>query len=536
MLIWGRGLALIFRRPRVKSANRWYWMWIKPALIAYLVAGLIPVSAWGQQPLSVIEWLGEHPPPDFSGSVLLEPPISETALHPVIDVSPLEALAEPVGLVPDNVTGLPLALWGSSDPDVLAGLIANVAVAESPAMQRLLYTLLLSETLPPADRNAAETLLLARIDRLLELGATDPAQALVYQAGPTKSTARFARWFDATLLTGDEDSSCAALVPAPHLSSDYAARIFCGARLGDWQTAALTLEVAHALALLPPDKLALLDRFLSPGVFEGAPPLPVPDNPAPLTFRLFETIGERLPTASLPRAFSTADLRDVAGWKAQLEAAERLVSVGALSPNRLLGLYTERLPAASGGIWDRVAALQRFETALDTGSAAAVAKTLPIVWNAMRSVRLEVPFASLFAERLAAQDLDDPAADMLAWQVRLLSDGYETAAQFPPDETARSAFLVALAQGAPGRIPASDATMQAISDGFSNDTHLPDDLQRLLDAGQLGEVILRAMVLMDSGMRGNPVELAAALATLRSVGMEDTARRAALQLLLLGQG
>ena len=53
----------------------------------------------------------------------------------------------------------------------------------------------------------------------------------------------------------------------------------------------------------------------------------MPGAPDPLTFRLFETIGERLPTAALPRAFAHADLRDVAGWKAQIEAAERGVEL-----------------------------------------------------------------------------------------------------------------------------------------------------------------------------------------------------------------
>ncbi len=493
----------------------------------------MPVAAVAQQPLSAIEWIGQHPPATFGRQPPAEPPVSDSAEHPTIAVSPLAALAIPVGLVPNNVTGLPVDLWEGSDADVLTQLIAKAPVAGIPAMQRLLFTLLLSESRPLASQTQAEILLLARIDRLMQLGATDPAQALVQLAGPTKTPARFTRWFDATLLTGDEDQSCAALQKAPHLSPGYPARIFCDARRGDWQTAALTLEVAHSLALLAPSQLALLDRFLSPGVFEGAPPLPVPDNPDPLTFRLFETIGERLPTASLPRAFATADLRDLAGWKTQLEAAERLAQVGALSPNRLLGLYTERQPAASGGIWDRVEALQRFETALNTRSGDAVAKTLPDVWSAMRQARLEVPFASLFGERLATQPLRDSAAKSLVWKIRLLSDDYEAAALTPPDDTRRSTFLAALAQGEPGRAPAPDATARAITDGFARDGQVPDNLQQLLDAGQLGEVILRAMVLMDRGARGNPGDLAAALTTLRAIGMEDTARRAALQLMLL---
>ncbi|MCF6231739.1 MAG: hypothetical protein L3J36_01365 [Rhodobacteraceae bacterium] len=498
---------------------------------ATILAILLPLGASAEQPLSVIEWITQRPPDGITYPVLNEPPVSNSIDHSTIDVSSLDAAVVAIGLVPGNVTGLPVDLWLGSDANVLSGLIAKVAVADYPAMQRLLYTLLLSETLPPSAHNDAETLLLARIDRLLELGATDPAQALIELAGATENADRFGRWFDATLLNGDEDKACAAMADAPHLAPDYAARIFCDARRGDWQTAALTLETVHALGVLPPADLSLLDRYLSPGIFEGAPPLPAPDGPDPLTFRLFETIGERLPTASLPRGFATVDLRDVAGWKAQLEAAERLTRIGALGPNRLLGLYSERRPAASGGIWDRVHALQRFETALETGSNDAVAKTLPEVWQAMRDVRLEVPFASLFAERLADLSPDDQSTKSLIWQISLLGPDYETPAQTPPDDTKRSQYLGALALGQPGLTKAPDATAQAISEGFA--ANPPLSQQRLLDAGQLGEALLRAIILMDSGARGNPGDLTSAMATLRAVGMEDTARRAGLQLMLL---
>jgi len=501
---------------------------------AALFALLTPLAATAQQqPLSAIEWIGQAPPNGFISPVLMEPPVSATGRYPTIVVSPLDKLSVPVGLVGDAVTGLPVGMWTGSDPDVLSALIGDVSVEDYPAMQRLLYTLLLSEALPPSGKDAGEALLLARIDRLLDLGATDPAQALVELAGPTDTPERFARWFDATLLSGDEDRACATLARAPHLAPDYAARIFCHARRGDWQMAALMLETVHALELLPPTDLALLDRFLSPGIFEGAPPLPVPDGPDPLVFRLFEAIGERLPTASLPRAFATADLRDVAGWKAQLEAAERLTRIGALGPNRLLGLYSDRKPAASGGIWDRVAALQRFETALETANPEAVAKTLPQVWNAMRAARLEVPFATLFAERLAAQPLENAATKDLAWRIGLLSQDYETPAQSPPDAGKRSAFLAAVALGEPGRVAPPDAMARAISDGFADSARPPATIQRLLRSGQLGEAILRAMILMDSGASGNPADLTAALATFRAIGMEDIARRAGLQLMLL---
>lgn len=510
-------------------------MWIRAALFILI----LPAGAAAQEPLSAIEWLRQNPPPDFTSPVLSEPPVTDTVAPPRVDVSPLEALAAPIGLVPAEVTGLPPDLWLDGDVARLARQIAAVPVRRSPAMQALLYTLLLTEATPPRTASDAETLLLARIDRLLALGATDAAQALAEQANPATSKALFSRWFDATLLTGDEDRACAVLAKRPHLAPNYAASIYCDARRGDWQMAALTLEAAHALELLPPARLDRLDRFLSPDIFDGAPPLPAPEDPDPLDFRLLEAIGEPLPTAALPRVFATADLRDTAGWKAQLEAAERLTGVGALSPNRLLGLYTERRPAASGGIWDRVAALQRFETALETRTPSAVAKTLPDVWRAMREAGLEVSFATLFADALAAQPLPDPAAAALAYRIRLLSPDYEAASATPPDGAAAFAFWAALAQGNPAHEAAPDPVARAIAEGFSapapNGGASPADLLQAPDARPLGAAILRAMALFDSGARGNAADLTRALAMFRALGLEDSARRAALQVLLLGR-
>ncbi|EEE38375.1 hypothetical protein RKLH11_2217 [Rhodobacteraceae bacterium KLH11] len=499
-------------------------------MLALFLAGT--TQAQTQEPLSVIDWL-TAPPENLPGTVLLEPPVTQTGLQPDVQVTPLEALSPPLGLVASSVTGLPVDLWQGSEPERLAELIARVPVKSNPAMQRLLFTLLLSEARAPTGDSARDTLLMARLDRLMQLGASDPTQALVQLAGPTDTQARFGRWFDATLLTGDEDRSCTALIAQPHLSRDYAAQIFCKARRGDWTSAALTLEAAHALQILPEDELALLDRFLSPELFEGAAYLPQPEDPDPLTFRLFEAIGERLPTASLPRAFANADLRDVAGWKAQIEAAERLTRIGALTPNQLLGLYTERSPAASGAVWDRVAAIQRFEAALDTGDSEKIAKTLTAVWAQMKTVGLEVAFAELFAPRLAPLTLPTDVAENLRWRILLLSELYEDAARTVPGGSDANPFLAALAQGDPGRAPSPTPLADAISQGFAWSAPVPSDIDRLLNNNQLGEAILETMQLFAHGARGNLVDLTAAIATFRRVGLEDTARRAALQLMIL---
>ena len=537
-------------------------MQIKKSVFSIIFSALCSGPVAAQDPLTVIDWLGQpDKTPDLPSTVLVEPPVTGSASQPQITVTPLQALLPPIGLVPPSATGLPIDLWRGSKPDEISNLIRHTPVQGSPAMQSLLFTLLLSESRPL--RSSGDAVLLARLDRLIAQGATDPAQALTEQAGPTASAARFKRWFFTTLLSGEEDRACAALIASPYLAPDYRSRIFCAARRGDWPTAALMLESAHALELLPPEQLNLLDRFLNPDIFELAPPLPRPDNPDPLTFRLYETIGEPLPTAPLPRAFSAADLRDVAGWKAQLEAAERLTRAGALNPNQLLGLYTDRSPAASGGVWDRVAALQLFEAALNSGSSEAVANALPAVWRAMQVAGIEVGFADLFADQLARFHLTGAAAE-LSWRIRLLAPSYEIASHSPPSDTAENQFLAALAQGTPGN-PGSNtsaglgggaaqvtrdssasgangahrganAMETSIIKGFEDGAEVPDKIRALLDNGQLGEAILRTMVLYHRGAQGNLGDLSHALAALRAVGLEDTARRASLQLMLLERG
>ncbi|MCP4817629.1 MAG: hypothetical protein GY883_00465, partial [Shimia sp.] len=92
-------------------------------------------------------------------------------------------------------------------------------------------------------------------------------------------------------------------------------------------------------------------------------------------------------------------------------------------------------------------------------------------------------------------------------------------------------FLAGLARGTPPRTP-TDPLNRAIADAFHG-AGVPQDLSTMLARGQLGEVILSAMSLMNSGAAGDLQALTEALSTLRAVGLEDTARRAALQVALL---
>jgi hypothetical protein len=249
-------------------------------------------------------------------------------------------------------------------------------------------------------------------------------------------------------------------------------------------------------------------------------------------FRLFAANGTPVPTRSWPVVYANADLADTAGWKAQIEAAERLARTGAVPDNRLLGLYTQRQPAASGGVWDRVEALQRFETALGTRSPAAVSKTLPAAWTAMREARLSVHFAALFGEPLSAMVLSGPTAD-IAFDVLLLSPRYETAAQVFPNRALNRPDLAAIAAGTAAGDARGDATAAAILAAFGA---APPDAQIVARAraGALGSALLDTIALTMGGAQGDVARLTTGLATLRALGLEDVARRTGLQMLLLG--
>lgn len=510
------------------------------ALALATASALAPVIARAQQdgaPLSAIDWLSQSvetaaiavPPPAPNPA---EPPVADDATVPAVTVTALDGPSpDAVGLLSPDVTGLPRSLWSASPEAVLTALVAAERVESLPALQDLMVTLMLAEADPPLGAGAGGAMFIARIDTLLDLGALEPAQAML-ETADLDNPEVFRRWFDVSLLTGSEHRACRMMAARPRIAPTYPARVFCLAREADWTGAALTLATGRALGDITPEEDALLSRFLDPDLFEGAPPLPAPSRPSPLVFRMHEAIGEALTTAGLPRAFAHADLRPTAAWRAQLEAAERLARSGAISENRLLGIFTARTPAASGGIWDRAAAIQRLDRALGDGDIAAVAATLPAAHDAMQEAHTEAAFARLYARPLMALDLP-PSARALAFQIALLSPYYEAAALSHQATTPRERFLHGIARGTVAGVTVQDAREAAVQAAFDSAAVVPEPMATQIAADQLGEALLRAISAFHQGLSGDPRAVSDALTTLRAVGMEDVARRAALQYLIL---
>lgn len=508
-------------------------LWARHGAAALCVLTGLASVAGAQEPLSAIDWLSRSVASPVKAVVPhhAEPRVSKSAMPAEVAVTPLDtASADAVGLLSPEVTGFPRALWGMGQTTEIANRIAVAPTGSLPALQALLTSILLAEAEAPADSADKGQLLLARVDKLLAMGALDPARRLLEAAGKTGPEI-FRRQFDIALLTGTEDAACGVMQKSPDLAPTFPARIFCLARSGDWNAAALSLRTGQALGFVDDAQSDLLTRFLDPQIAEDEGGVAPPAHVTPLDWRLLEAIGEPLPTQTLPIAFARAELRETSGWKARLEAAERLARAGALEPPQLLRLYTERRAAASGGVWDRVREMQAIDRALTARDAAAVAKILPDLWLHMSESELEVPLASLIAPRLATMTLTGETA-ALAYRIRLLAPEVKAVPPrvMPVDPAGRFLVAVALGHAADG-VPADDTGRQ-IAQAFRAPA-LSDETGRLVADARPGEALLQAIDEINRGFRGDPEGLSEGLSLLRELGLDEQARRISIELLLL---
>jgi hypothetical protein len=455
--------------------------------------------------------------------------VATSASRPQFQILPIDAVElDAVGLLPRSITGLPETLWGASEPDTLARLFRAQPVSGLPAALSLTEMLALAELAPPAMDGTEGALFLARLDMLLARGALDPALALMELAGPTDPQV-FRRFFDVSLLTGNGDRACRAMDANPDIAPTFPARIFCLARGGDWPAAALSFGTGEALGRFGEVEADLIARFLDPELYEGEGPLPPDPALTPLSFQMRMAIAERPDLTGQPLGLVHADLSQLAGWHAQLEAAERLTRSGAIEPQQWFAIYTSRVPSASGGVWDRVGAVQALDAALLAGNATDVARRLPEAFEHMQRAGLTVAFATIFTERLQRVPLTGDAG-LLARRIGLLSSDYERIAQSAVAQNAAERTVFAIARGQPIDAPGNDPLQLAVAAAFSQ-TPRPHRYQWFLDNDQMGEAFLRAALVL-SDREGDPGDIGDALILLRSVGSRTSHAAPRLQLLL----
>ena len=176
-------------------------------------------------------------------------------------------------------------------------------------------------------------------------------------------------------------------------------------------------------------------------------------------------------------------------------------------------------------------AVQDFEAALAKNDAALIAAALPIVWAQMVTMELEVPFAQLFAKALANHPLEGEAGK-LAFRIEMLSTDYKRFAQAHISSDTEEIFIAALARGQFAGVVAPDSLGRAILPAFTAPVPSAEALV-LLNQGRVGEAVLMAIDRVGRGVQGDLSGVTEGLSLLRHIGLEDVARRTALQLMLL---
>ena len=459
-----------------------------------------------QKPLSASDWLsgsvrgperessawrpGDAPPPPRPDQIGPKP-VAESGEVGAIHVTRLDSgNPDTAGLATAKRAGLPADLWKGSDLTRLVELVKTTP-ARLPAMVSLLDRVLTTQLMPPDSGDAAQRarLFLSRADRLLDMGANERAQALLQSAGQNNPEI-FRRLFDIALLEGDESRACGIMNSTPGIAPSFAARIFCLAQTGDWAAAAISLRGAESLDLISEDKATLLTHFLDDAFVDVNQELPVIDPVSPLDFRIFEAIGQPLPTGPLPIAFAHSDLRLNNGWKARIEAAERLARAGAIPGRQLRMIYAEQKPAASGGIWERAGAMRTLEAAIASGDPG------PALVNAFDQFR-QADMADVLAA-MVASELPDSGEGRVGeitgwlrqWQGLSVS----------------------------GPVPASE-------DLKAEPVSAPDT--------QKGEALLGALADIDAALDGDLARAGRGLAMLRALGLNADADLAEAQISLL---
>ena len=508
-----------------------------------LCALMIAPAVHSETPRSVIPWLSDS---------LLRPPEQDAAAEPEIaplidqviteiETSTLDApLRDGVGILNTSQTGFPSNLWGQTSALRVRRLILDHPGTGVPAARKLFHEILQAETSPPPGSTGQNTVLLARIDRLMEHGQLEQAEALVELAGIT-SPEMFLRAFDIGLLTERSEGVCEVLRASPALSPTLPARVFCLARLGDWDAAALTLGLGHEIGEITPQQEEILARFLDPELFEGTEDPPIPSPLTTLDFVLRDAVALPRPPGNLPLAFVHLDIGEHAGLRSRIISGERMAREVALPTSVLFAAYRAGKPAASGGVWEHAAAVQTLDSAIESGDTARIVASLVKADDIFQEIGLRLNFAQDVAPRLSVLENATLTSDERhrVYSLLMLAENWSGARRFMADNNdVNDRFFRALAE--PGtKFPDADVLgplRLAAARGLTmpnppNET--ADFVAQRIDDGFFGEGVLMALDDLAGGVEIDPGDLESGLWLLRRAGLPGIARNIAAQTLIL---
>ena len=304
----------------------------------------------------------------------------------------------------------------------------------------------------------------------------------------------------------------------------------------------MALTVGARLGDISEDEALLLELFIDPALMEEVEP-PEPGEPmTSLEFLIRESIGLPRAKGPQPLAFQHADMAQFIPVRFRMEAGERLVRAGAVPASVLFASYREETPAASGGVWDRAAAVQDLDNAI---SGPEIAQQLRHLDDLLWPLGLRVAAARDTAPRLATlrpSDLPVGVHGLVASY--LMMGGGEENAHLWVDAADSAHLRLALSIADDDRTAVADALAsvsavdRAIGLAFAEDTAdsaaaLDPQFRGLLADGKAGIAITTAIRQLASGPGAVDFsDLTVGFRILRAAGLDQNARRIAVEMLL----
>ncbi len=433
-----------------------------------------------------------------------------------------------IGLLPSYVSDLPTDLWADSETSVLVGLVSAQSADVVASAQDLLYRLLLAEAEPPQDSSGDGQLYLARIDKIVEFGALQPARELL-QRGRLQKREFFSRWFDISVLTRSEHKSCSALNQNRWLAPSVSALVFCLLRLGDWKEADFLYRMSLATGVLPEQETNALAKLLQPeeAIDVSAKILAAH---SPLEFRILVDSGYDVAANDLLNSYGYLYLQSGTVWRTRTAVAERLARNGVIPFERLLVVYAEHTPPASGAPWQRVQMITDVDASINAGDRQQAVKKFVQGFELARDLGLEVQFSRYFVPRLAKLQVDLHQDREFAIPV-LLARRLPGQLSLIREHLWKDAARRAVFDLAHDLIPSGNPLAASIHAGLSQPLgagHLKD----LIEKQRIGEALLNVVLKVQDIGESDPARVRDALAALNQMGMSDLASQIALQALV----
>ena len=172
-----------------------------------------------------------------------------------------------IGVIPEGVSKISKNSWVNVDEVLISNLIESIGDIELIKARRLFKHILIAETNPPVNniqsKNMGKNFLLARINKLIQIGAFEEANEILDQLKLVNSSIMPLR-IKLSYINNDIGEVCKILKQYPYLISNIEPKIICLKYNNDWNAAVIALSSAAAFGRISPEYESLFINYFEP--------------------------------------------------------------------------------------------------------------------------------------------------------------------------------------------------------------------------------------------------------------------------------